>query len=92
MRNADFSESFDQIYRDQDKPLYRKGNKVLIGICVYNIALFVGAKAFYMTKNRFVYPHIFISKSILAYLSNQVPTMRFGHVFFEAAVPQYLLT
>ncbi|KAM0802956.1 major facilitator superfamily domain-containing protein [Usnea florida] len=40
------------IYRNDDKPLYRKGNKVLIGICVYNMALFIGAKVFYIVKNR----------------------------------------
>ncbi|KAL2052449.1 hypothetical protein ABVK25_007321 [Lepraria finkii] len=39
------------IYRDKDKPLYRTGNKVLIGICCYNMALFLGAKFFYMAKN-----------------------------------------
>lgn len=43
-----------QIYRDKDKPLYRTGNKVLIGITVYNMALFIGAKIFYKTKNRYV--------------------------------------
>lgn len=41
-----------QIYRNDDKPLYRTGNKVLISICVYNMALFIGAKLFYTTKNR----------------------------------------
>lgn len=41
-----------QIYRDDDKPLYRKGNKILIGICFYNIFLFIGAKVFYSMKNR----------------------------------------
>jgi hypothetical protein len=40
------------IYRNDDKPLYRKGNKVLIGICVFNFALFVGAKVFYVKVNR----------------------------------------
>ncbi|KAL9069405.1 MAG: hypothetical protein Q9161_005570 [Pseudevernia consocians] len=40
------------IYRNNDKPLYRTGNKVLIGICVYNMALFIGAKFFYVAKNR----------------------------------------
>ena len=43
-----------QIYRNNDKPLYRTGNKVLIGICVYNMALFIGAKIFYVLKNRYV--------------------------------------
>ncbi|MCJ1270997.1 hypothetical protein MMC22_010896 [Lobaria immixta] len=39
------------IYRDEDKPLYRAGNKVLIVICCYNICLFIGAKVFYVSKN-----------------------------------------
>lgn len=39
------------IYRNNDKPLYRTGNKVLIAICVYNMALFIGAKFFYVVKN-----------------------------------------
>ncbi|KAF2114546.1 phthalate transporter [Lophiotrema nucula] len=40
------------IYRDDDKPLYRRGNKVLIGICAYNIFIFIGAKLFYVHVNR----------------------------------------
>jgi hypothetical protein len=40
------------IYREDDKPLYRRGNKVLIGITVLNIFLFVGAKLYYVTVNR----------------------------------------
>ncbi|KAF1938119.1 MFS general substrate transporter [Clathrospora elynae] len=40
------------IYRDDDKPLYRRGNKVLISICVYNFVLFVGAKLYYVGVNR----------------------------------------
>ncbi|KAI4159514.1 MAG: hypothetical protein LQ342_006515 [Letrouitia transgressa] len=39
------------IYRNDDKPLYRRGNKVLIAICCYNMVLFVGAKVFYVLKN-----------------------------------------
>jgi hypothetical protein len=39
------------IYRDDDKPLYRKGNKVLIAICCFNFVLFVGAKVFYVWVN-----------------------------------------
>ena len=42
----------DKIYRNNDKPMYRIGNRVLIGICVYNIFLFVGAKSFYIWVNR----------------------------------------
>ncbi|USP81317.1 hypothetical protein yc1106_08591 [Curvularia clavata] len=40
------------IYREDDKPLYRRGNKVLIAICAYNFALFIGAKIFYMIVNK----------------------------------------
>lgn len=40
------------IYRDDDKPLYRRGNKVLIAITVYNFVLFIGAKVYYTTINR----------------------------------------
>ncbi|KAF2771244.1 MFS general substrate transporter [Teratosphaeria nubilosa] len=40
-----------EIYRADDAPMYRRGNKVLIGICVYNIFLFVGAKVFYVWTN-----------------------------------------
>ena len=40
------------IYRDDDKPLYRRGNKVLIAICAYNFVLFIGAKIFYVAVNR----------------------------------------
>lgn len=50
-----------QIYRNNDKPLYRRGNKVLIGICVYNMALFIGAKVFYVLKNRYVIHTLLLS-------------------------------
>lgn len=40
------------VYRNDDKPLYRRGNRVLIGICAMNFVLFVGAKAYYVTVNR----------------------------------------
>lgn len=43
-----------QIYRDDDKPLYRRGNAVLIAITVYNIVVFIGMKVFYVTINRCV--------------------------------------
>jgi hypothetical protein len=41
-----------KIYRNDDKPMYRRGNKILIGICVYNIALFVFGKFFYVWRNK----------------------------------------
>ncbi|KAL9083091.1 MAG: hypothetical protein Q9165_008670 [Trypethelium subeluteriae] len=40
------------IYRNNDKPLYRKGNAALIGITLYNMCLFVGAKLYYVYVNR----------------------------------------
>ncbi|MCJ1262594.1 hypothetical protein MMC22_002464 [Lobaria immixta] len=40
-----------QIYRQDDKPLYRRGNKVLLGIVAYNTVLFIGAKFYYVWKN-----------------------------------------
>ncbi|KAF1811307.1 MFS general substrate transporter [Eremomyces bilateralis CBS 781.70] len=40
------------IYRDDDKPLYRRGNQVLIGINVLSICLFLFAKVYYVTKNK----------------------------------------
>ncbi|KAL9608115.1 MAG: hypothetical protein Q9167_007039, partial [Letrouitia subvulpina] len=43
-----------QIYRNDDKPLYRRGNKVLLGIAAWNALLFTSAKAYYVWKNRYV--------------------------------------
>lgn len=40
------------IYRDDDKPLYRRGNKVLLAICAYNFVLFIGAKLYYVSVNK----------------------------------------
>jgi hypothetical protein len=40
------------IYRDDDKPLYRRGNKVLLGIVAWNFVAFVGAKVYYVVVNR----------------------------------------
>ncbi|PVH85136.1 MFS general substrate transporter [Cadophora sp. DSE1049] len=40
------------IYREDDKPLYKRGNRVLIGIDVMVIFLFLFTKAYYVTKNR----------------------------------------
>ncbi|KAF1817455.1 putative pantothenate transporter [Eremomyces bilateralis CBS 781.70] len=40
------------IYRDNDKPLYKRGNQVLIGINILSIALFLYAKIYYVVKNK----------------------------------------
>ncbi|KAF2665713.1 MFS general substrate transporter [Microthyrium microscopicum] len=40
------------IYRDDDKPRYKRGNRVLIGINCMAIALFVFAKLYYVVKNK----------------------------------------
>lgn len=40
------------IYREDDQPLYRRGNKILLGICCFNILLFYGVKAFYIWRNK----------------------------------------
>ena len=40
------------IYRNDDQPLYRRGNKILLGICSINIFLFFFVKAFYLWRNK----------------------------------------
>ncbi|KAF4119913.1 Major Facilitator Superfamily [Geosmithia morbida] len=40
------------IYRDDDAPLYRRGNKVILSICCFNIVLLFAVKAFYIWRNK----------------------------------------
>ncbi|KAI1417752.1 MFS general substrate transporter [Hypoxylon sp. FL1857] len=40
------------IYRDDDQPLYRRGNRILLGITVFNIVLLYFVKAFYIWRNK----------------------------------------
>ncbi|KAL8974454.1 MAG: hypothetical protein Q9197_001310 [Variospora fuerteventurae] len=39
------------INRNNDKPLYRKGNKNLLGLVAYNIILIIASKLYYMFRN-----------------------------------------
>lgn len=39
------------IYRDEDRPYYLTGNKVLLAINCYNLALFVFVKYYYIKRN-----------------------------------------
>jgi hypothetical protein len=40
------------IYREDDKPLYHRGNSVLIGINLLAIGLFLFTKCYYVLRNR----------------------------------------
>lgn len=40
-----------QIYREDDKPLYYDGNKVLIGITCWSFCVILGTKFFYKHVN-----------------------------------------
>ncbi|CDK28770.1 unnamed protein product [Kuraishia capsulata CBS 1993] len=40
------------IYRSDDAPHYHRGNRVIIGLCVMNIALFLFTKGYYIWRNK----------------------------------------
>jgi hypothetical protein len=40
------------IYREDDKPLYRRGNSQLFLINIFTILLFLATKAYYIWRNR----------------------------------------
>lgn len=40
------------IYRDDDKPLYRRGNKVLLGVLAWNVIFIVLIKGYYVWRNK----------------------------------------
>ncbi|CAG9985038.1 unnamed protein product [Clonostachys byssicola] len=41
-----------QIYRDDDKPYYRRGNKVLLALVGWNMVMTVFIKVYYMRRNK----------------------------------------
>ncbi|PSN65233.1 MFS general substrate transporter [Corynespora cassiicola Philippines] len=44
--------AYSNIYLEDDRPLYRRGNRVLVGICVLNIFLYIFAKLYYTWRNK----------------------------------------
>ncbi|KAJ6601313.1 major facilitator superfamily domain-containing protein [Mycena vulgaris] len=43
---------YANIYRTDDKPLYKRGNRALIGVCCMNIVLYIATFFFYRTLNK----------------------------------------
>jgi hypothetical protein len=41
-----------QIYREDDKPYYRRGNKVLLALVGWNIVMTVFVKLYYVRRNK----------------------------------------
>lgn len=42
-----------QIYRTDDSPRYRRGNKVLLGIVALNVVVYASAKCYYVKRNQY---------------------------------------
>ncbi|KAJ5377706.1 transporter [Penicillium cataractarum] len=42
----------NNIYREKDKPYYRTGNKVLIGLAAWSLVMFIIAKYYYVWRNK----------------------------------------
>ncbi|KAH7057053.1 major facilitator superfamily domain-containing protein [Macrophomina phaseolina] len=40
------------IYREDDRPLYQRGNKILLAICCFNVVLLYVVKYYYVAKNK----------------------------------------
>ncbi|KIW91501.1 uncharacterized protein Z519_07467 [Cladophialophora bantiana CBS 173.52] len=40
------------IYRQDDRPRYRRGNRVLVSLCVLNVGIYAFAKVYYVLRNR----------------------------------------
>ena len=44
--------ALQQVYRDPDRPLYRTGNAVLLGLVAWSILLIGASKAYYIWRNK----------------------------------------
>lgn len=42
-----------QIYRNDDKPYYDRGNKAILAICIFNILFAFATKAYYVLRNKY---------------------------------------